>query len=362
MPTIVFSEFSGCSLPRMCKFNKLDSEVITGTILSASSEDTLDNGAKENTLDWLPYTFWKPVGGQDEWIRGDFTNSEIVNYLYIFRHTLGSRAINVKLQKSVDGNTWVDVLDFTPADDTCIYKSFTQDTSLFWRVLFINVPPIDGMVISGAGTAAANGTYKLNGLINSRPSYLKVGGLETIQWTGTEWHILDCVAAILYKSTEDVAGAELVVTWVLDTGANPLPTLALLSDNGIDLGIVSFGVDTEFEFGPGPGFSSVLMSEKPKLLGGESRDGNPMPVSIINQGAEFTIKLDLISDSWMRTEWHPLKQALQVSSAGFLWNPAQYPDESCFVWPRNRNNGLPADVYSEVVTVAITIPLKALIA
>lgn len=88
------------------------------------------------------------------------------------------------------------------------------------------------MLVSGAGTGAANGTYTLRGTFNAKNFYNLLGsGTDTavsaIHWTGTYWEITDTGGTQYYYSTDNVATPNLVTTWILFTGVNPLPTVTL---------------------------------------------------------------------------------------------------------------------------------------
>lgn len=84
------------------------------------------------------------------------------------------------------------------------------------------------MVVSGAGTAAANSTYTYTGQSTTKNYYNKSGSSATvnaISWDGSNWKIYDSGGGFLYYSTDNVATPNLVTTWILWTGANPLPTV-----------------------------------------------------------------------------------------------------------------------------------------
>jgi hypothetical protein len=75
----------------------------------------------------------------------------------------------------------------------------------------------DGIVVSGAGTEAANGTYTLRDEFDGKPFYNKLGLDENtimgvILWDGI-WGIYGQLGDLLYTSTEDVATPDLVTTW-----------------------------------------------------------------------------------------------------------------------------------------------------
>ena len=98
------------------------------------------------------------------------------------------------------------------------------------------------MVVSGAGTSAVNGTYAENGTKFEKPRYRmasaqSVTGYFYVVWSGpaNRWCISvqgdDSVAysQILggsrYMSTDNVATPDLCTTWVIGSGANPVPTV-----------------------------------------------------------------------------------------------------------------------------------------
>lgn len=79
------------------------------------------------------------------------------------------------------------------------------------------------LVISGAGTSSANGTYIQNGMLNGKPNYLGPNS-NTMFWsTGLFW-IIKSPNSSYYYSTNNVATPDLVTNWLLDEdGSMPLP-------------------------------------------------------------------------------------------------------------------------------------------
>lgn len=90
-------------------------------------------------------------------------------------------------------------------------------------------PPGDpSAIVSGAGTAAANGTYTLTGTNNDRPFYNKAGTnpvVSAISWSSTQWIIFGSGGEGLYLGSEDVAFPWLD-TYFAEEGANPSPTVS----------------------------------------------------------------------------------------------------------------------------------------
>ena len=87
----------------------------------------------------------------------------------------------------------------------------------------------NAVVVSGAGTIAANGTYTKRGVNNGKPYYNLVGEPDTFDimsvfWDGGgAWSITD--EDTLYTSDEDVAFPWQVTTWSMSNGNAPVPTL-----------------------------------------------------------------------------------------------------------------------------------------
>lgn len=78
------------------------------------------------------------------------------------------------------------------------------------------------MIVAGAGTSAANGTYVETDTYNSRPRYYNT---FPIQWSGSQWNIVGARAIIAYYSTDDVSTPDLCTTWNKGAGALPVPTV-----------------------------------------------------------------------------------------------------------------------------------------
>lgn len=76
------------------------------------------------------------------------------------------------------------------------------------------------MVVSGAGTSAANGTWTYAGELYGKPYYAL--GENMLFWYGAGGY---WVLASSYYSTDDVATPDLVTTWTVSAGSLPLPTV-----------------------------------------------------------------------------------------------------------------------------------------
>lgn len=92
-------------------------------------------------------------------------------------------------------------------------------------------PAEPSAIVSGAGTAAANGTYTDRGDANGRPYYNLEGqpdnpAASSIYWNGEMWSIRDESESTFYTSFDDAAFPWLVTTWDEgDVGVNPAPTV-----------------------------------------------------------------------------------------------------------------------------------------
>jgi hypothetical protein len=89
----------------------------------------------------------------------------------------------------------------------------------------------NAVIVSGAGSSEANGTYTERGEAAGKPYYNLVGEADStseyaIFWDGDRWRILDFQGDSYYESNEDVEFPWLVVTWsIADIGELPPPTL-----------------------------------------------------------------------------------------------------------------------------------------
>jgi hypothetical protein len=87
------------------------------------------------------------------------------------------------------------------------------------------------VLVSGAGSDEANGTYTARGEENGKPYYNLVDAANSvtdssIYWTTELWRINDSASDTYYESTEDVEFPWLVETWEpSDVGTGPAPTV-----------------------------------------------------------------------------------------------------------------------------------------
>jgi hypothetical protein len=87
------------------------------------------------------------------------------------------------------------------------------------------------VLVSGAGSEGANGTYIARGEENGKPYYNLVGEADSpsensIFWNGSRWGITDSNSDFYYESAEDIEFPWLVETWTIsDTGESPIPSV-----------------------------------------------------------------------------------------------------------------------------------------
>ena len=116
----------------------------TGT-LSASSEDTANDGYKENATDWLTFTRWKTVGTGDHYLQS-VGASQSLTYGFIFGHNLGTLGVGIKFQYSDDaGSNWTDLTAtiYPSTSNECIYKIWDAVNGGYVRAVIVGVTGTD---------------------------------------------------------------------------------------------------------------------------------------------------------------------------------------------------------------------------
>lgn len=91
----------------------------------------------------------------------------------------------------------------------------------------INPASLLNLLVSGAGSAGANGNFLLTGTLNGRNTWQQ--GNVTISWTGSEWRFIESNGGgltILYQSSDDVQNPSLISTWDAIGETTPYPTIA----------------------------------------------------------------------------------------------------------------------------------------
>lgn len=105
-----------------------------GGTVTASSEAT--GYAKENAIDYLPFTRWKPTAASSEWIKVDHGTAYACDYLAVYGHTLAASVATIKAQYSTDNASWSDAhTEVMPATTEPLMVIFNRQTARYWRVL-----------------------------------------------------------------------------------------------------------------------------------------------------------------------------------------------------------------------------------
>lgn len=90
------------------------------------------------------------------------------------------------------------------------------------------------IIVSGAGTAGANGLYTYRGTFQSRNYYLPEGepngppddGRDGIRWESDHWTLTESGLVDTYYSFDDVATPDLAI-WLVGDGSSPAPTVSI---------------------------------------------------------------------------------------------------------------------------------------
>ena len=144
----------------------------------------------------------------------------------LFQNEFG-QARSTDIPHSDDVQGWIDRINWPLG--SLIRLAYWDDK------LYCAVPIDDGavtttsIVVSGAGSVVANGTYALNGTLNGRPLYGDPAS-KRIYWDGTQW-VIYMSDGVSYQGQysgfgQDVASPLQVTSWLAEFGArSPSPTL-----------------------------------------------------------------------------------------------------------------------------------------
>ena len=125
----------------------------SGVTFTASNEAT--GFDKENAVDWVPATFWKPGATGTQYLRGQFASNTPVKYFAVASHNLGTEGCTVTFQYSSNGSTWNNFASaISPSDDTPIMRyDATGQNTLYYQIEITNctVDTIIGVAAFGVG-------------------------------------------------------------------------------------------------------------------------------------------------------------------------------------------------------------------
>jgi hypothetical protein len=87
------------------------------------------------------------------------------------------------------------------------------------------MPGWNAVVVTGAGFAAANGTYARGSAVNDRAGF--VNGEYSVFWNGLQWRIERTGVELKYFSNSNEPFPWLVTwqTWAAGGGLDPVPTV-----------------------------------------------------------------------------------------------------------------------------------------
>lgn len=127
----------------------------TGTITSSRSVE--DDGALVNAADGGTYSYWVPVtsGQSTATYVSDLGYAQLVNFVGIVAHNLGTRAASIVVAYSSNGSSWTDIeVDNSPATDENVGMFFEDVTARYWRVT-LSFPSSSSIYVGAIAFGAA---------------------------------------------------------------------------------------------------------------------------------------------------------------------------------------------------------------
>jgi hypothetical protein len=125
------------------------------------------------------------------------------------------------------------------------------------------VPTIWKVAIFGAGTTTSDGEYVWDGisLINGKPQYQYLSGVNSIYFAGGEWFIEDTIfEENSYKSAD-------LITWEQENGALPVPSSALSYSQGSYIQTVVLAGGEPDQSGTYTWDGTTFVNGRPKYFG-----------------------------------------------------------------------------------------------
>ena len=140
----------------------------------------------------------------------------------------------------------------TTSATSATFRPSTSSVGVEGDILGCIVDPVlyPSIVVAGAGTAAAIGTYTQRGTSDSKPFYNLVGEVDAIStspitWetADTRWVIYDSLGDISYLSLDEVAKPDLVTPGVNTApaqGTLPVPTVTAGANPTFDVDVIYY--------------------------------------------------------------------------------------------------------------------------
>jgi hypothetical protein len=127
--------------------------------------------------------------------------------------------------------------DFVPPILVSTWYDQNGNNNLLGSVGSVNAPPTlqttTPVIVSGAGTAAANGEYHFIGVVNGKGKYQLGADVDSfVVWVDGVWSVrISALDDVGYISEDDVA-FPWQAAWVVTNGDGPAPTVAAGTQNG----------------------------------------------------------------------------------------------------------------------------------
>jgi len=107
------------------------------------------------------------------------------------------------------------------------------------------------------------------------------------------------------------------------------------------IGVVSFGVDMQLQYGAWKGFSPPIFNRNTVVTNQTSETAQPLARSINQAGNKLVLPLDFHTELWVRQNWIPFMKHAELKNWFFQWNPLDYPFDVAFC-RTDKRPGAPA--------------------
>jgi hypothetical protein len=97
------------------------------------------------------------------------------------------------------------------------------------------------------------------------------------------------------------------------------------------IGVIGIGEYLTMQRGINSGFTPPHLDTKNKYLINVADGGLPLGSSVLSRAANINATFDMLTASWVRTNWEPVLAHAELYPMFFSWNDGDYPDEAVFV-------------------------------
>lgn len=132
--------------------------------------------------------------------------------------------------------------------------------------------------------------------------------------------------------TDPVMSVDRVVVFLFDRAVHDHWRFYFEGGTAPEVAYAALGEVTVLPRGLPVGFQPPRQARDNVISNNTTEQGHLVGRSVLRRGIRTSLTLSYVDEAWVREEWEPLVDHLELGPAFFVWSPLRWPNESALIW------------------------------